>query len=66
MPNEFTHRFTQALSEALTQALPNTPSGSHKMLVVGQLVVNVHEGPRPSNCVRSLNDEMPCCGRCRP
>ena len=63
MPNEFTHRFTQALSEALTQALPNTPSGSHKMLVVGQLVVNVQGNePSPERCLRLQGQS--CCGRC--
>ena len=64
MPNEFTHRFTQALSEALTQALPNTPSGSHKMLVVGQLVVNVQGQGQPSMGCPGPTTGVPCCGKC--
>ena len=34
-------QLAQALREALTQAVPDTPSGHHRILVVGQIVVNV-------------------------
>jgi len=65
MANEFTDRFTQALNEALTQALPSTPSGSHKMLVVGQLVVNVQNEAEPPEQCRFIRDGALCCGKCR-
>ena len=64
MPNEFTHRFTQALNEAISQALPSTPSGSHKMLVVGQLVVNLQNEADPPAPCRFIREGASCCGRC--
>lgn len=46
MPDFKTH-LAQALQVALAQALSDTPSGSHRMLVIGQLVVNVQQPTLP-------------------
>lgn len=47
---ELEARVAQALKDALAQAVPDTPSGHHRILVVGQIVVNIKnddgEGPR--------------------
>lgn len=42
---------TQALRDALAQAVPDTPSGQHRILVVGQIVVNIQhqEVPKTSD-----------------
>jgi hypothetical protein len=37
-----------ALREALVHAIPDTPSGSHRTLVIGQIVVNVHAPVAPA------------------
>lgn len=47
MPDGFTHQFTHALREAISQAVPDTPSGNHRMLVIGQLVVNIQQPTLP-------------------
>lgn len=48
-----------ALSRAMADAVPSTPSGSHKIVVVGQLVVNV-DNPQPKQkCPKRV-----CCGEC--
>jgi hypothetical protein len=47
MTEGFTHQFTHALREAIAQAVPDTPSGSHRILVIGQLVVNIHAPELP-------------------
>jgi hypothetical protein len=55
-------RVTQAIQEALGEAFPPSPSGSHRILIIGQLTVNVHvptlppptefEGPRQKRSTR--------------
>jgi len=48
-----------ALTRAMAEAVPSTPSGSHKIVVVGQVVVNV-EGDHPKKkCPKRI-----CCGDC--
>ena len=39
---EFEAQVAKALRDALVHAIPDTPSGSHRILVVGQIVVNIH------------------------
>ena len=54
----------QAFQRILAEAIPSTPSGSHKTLIVGQLVVNVqNDEPTLRNCPDAQNG-LPCCGRC--
>lgn len=52
----------QAFQRIIAEATPTTPSGSHKIFVVGQLVVNVQseEGPMRLGGIAG----GPCCGKC--
>ncbi len=58
---------TQAIQAALAETFPNTNSGSHKVFVVGQIVVNVQaEPPQPPQPThpRLLTETKCCCGEC--
>lgn len=50
---------TTALSRAMAEAVPSTPSGSHKIMVVGQVVVNVDNSQPKIKCPKRI-----CCGDC--
>lgn len=56
MPDLKTH-VAQALQVALTQAIPDSPSGSHRILVVGQLVVNIQAEHHDERCT-CAQDQM--------
>jgi hypothetical protein len=63
MSDLFKTRITHALQAALAEATPPSNSGSHKIFVVGQIVVNVQsEDPTPDRC-RGVQSG-PCCGKC--
>ncbi len=49
----------QAFRQIIEEATPSTPSGSHKVVVIGQLVLNL-PGDDGAPCPRS----RPCCGKC--
>ena len=47
MPDQLKAHLITILRDALSQAIPESPSGSHCMLVIGQLVVNIQQPTLP-------------------
>lgn len=52
----------QAIQAALAETFPNTNSGSHKVFVVGQIVVNVQAEPPQPDHPRLVPETKCCCG----
>lgn len=53
----------QAFQRIIQEATPSTPSGSHKVFVVGQLIVNVQE-ERDASPSSKPGRARRCCGKC--
>jgi hypothetical protein len=61
MPNSKHDELRQVFQSIIAEATPDTPSGSHKVFVVGQLVVNMGSESRPKQRCRGGNH---CCEKC--
>jgi len=49
-----------AFRQIIEEATPSTPSGSHKVVVIGQLVLNLPGDSDGPICAKA----KPCCGKC--
>lgn len=50
----------QAFRQIIEEATPSTPSGSHKVVVIGQLVLNLPGDTSSQTSTKA----RPCCGKC--